>query len=591
MPPSMSVATAIAAAAPCADAERGVDVSSLALVACGGVCLLIPLAPFEALTPLVRVPGQSFSTVEALLLLVVACFAAACVRARAVAQVRTALTWPWLAWIAASAVAALAAGDNRANAVHMVGRLTLAFGVFIIAVNAATSPARVQAAFIAAAVAGTIVAVLVLLEYVSFTPVFALLRFFRADTAFVGSQVRASGPFQYPTIASMYLELLFAMMLGLLPLAAASARRTSLVALVAVLALVAEAITLTFTRAGLITTATSVAIVLVARLRRDGFDAGAKAIGVVAVMIAVQFVASRPVEALRLRLTSEGQDSWYLAQFSAPSEIRIPTGGRAAIPITLSNTGRVAWTPDAERPFQLSYHWLLPDEDLVVSWEGLRTELPATIPPGGTVSMQALVEAPRLPGSYRLLWDIELVNQLWFSTEPNAALQFSRATVSGAQHSGGPLTSRPLPRRAERPGRLVLWRAALRMIAANPLTGVGPDNFRLAYGRYTTLRHPDPRVHSNNMYLEVFAGSGLLGAAFFAWLCWRAGSVARAAALPATGGALAAFGPAAAAAVAAIALHGLVDSFVSFTPTYILMAIVLGLASGCARLTAHADRV
>ena len=42
---------------------------------------------------------------------------------------------------------------------------------------------------------------------------------------------------------------------------------------------------------------------------------------------------------------------------------------------------------------------------------------------------------------------------------------------------------------------------------------------------------------------------------------------------------------------AAIALHGLVDSFLGFTPTYILMAVVLGLASGCAGLTTHADRV
>jgi hypothetical protein len=77
----------------------------------------------------------------------------------------------------------------------------------------------------------------------------------------------------------------------------------------------------------------------------------------------------------------------------------------------------------------------------------------------------------------------------------------------------------------------------------------------------------------------------------FAWLCWRAGGVARRAALQPMRAPLAAYGPAAAAAVAAIAPHGIVDSFLGFTPTYILMATALGLAAGCAGLTTHADRV
>jgi hypothetical protein len=582
---------AIAPAELRAGAARSVDARLLARTACAGVCVLIPLAPFESLTPLLRVPGQSFSTAETLLLLVMAAVALAAIRSRAVPKLRTPLTAPWLAWIAASAVAALAAAEYRVNAVHMVGRFVLAFAVFVIAVNAATSTARLHAMLVAAAIAGAVVGVLVLLEYVSFTPIFALLRLFRIDTAFVGSQVRASGPFQYPTIASMYLEILFALVLGLLPIAATAGRRGLLIGSLAVAAIVAEAITLTFTRAGLITMVTSVAIVLAARLRRDGFDPGAKAIAGVAVMVAVQFLASRPVEALRLRMTSEGQDAWYSAQFNAPAEIRLPTGGRMAVPLTVTNGGRVAWSSDAESPIRVSYHWLLPDADTVVSWEGLRTPLPATVAPGRSATMPVLVEAPPQPGTYRLLWDVEVVDQLWFSTEPDTTPQFTVATVSGAAVSGKLPELRPMPRRAERPGRLVLWRAALGIAAAHPLLGAGPDNFRLIYGRYTTLRRPDPRVHSNDMYLEVLAGSGLVGAALFVWLCWRAGGVARRATLQPTRAPLAAYGPAAGAAVAAIALHGLVDSFLGFTPTYILMAIALGLAAGCAGLTAHADRV
>jgi hypothetical protein len=73
------------------------------------------------------------------------------------------------------------------------------------------------------------------------------------------------------------------------------------------------------------------------------------------------------------------------------------------------------------------------------------------------------------------------------------------------------------------------------------------------------------------MYLEVLAGSGLAGGALFAWLLWRAGRVAR----------LADIGVACAAL--AVAVHGLVDSFLSFAPTYVLFAMALGLACVQAR--------
>jgi O-antigen ligase len=83
-------------------------------------------------------------------------------------------------------------------------------------------------------------------------------------------------------------------------------------------------------------------------------------------------------------------------------------------------------------------------------------------------------------------------------------------------------------------------------------------------------------VHSNNAYLEVLAGCGVIGAAALLWLMvvvarsigalWRVATDAR---LPLVA--------AATAACAAIAVHGLVDSFVTFTPTYVAFAIAAGL--------------
>ena len=45
------------------------------------------------------------------------------------------------------------------------------------------------------------------------------------------------------------------------------------------------------------------------------------------------------------------------------------------------------------------------------------------------------------------------------------------------------------------------------------LLGIGPDNFRLTYGRYLGLAAWDSRVHANNTYLEVLVGMGAIGAA------------------------------------------------------------------------------
>ena len=373
------------------------------------------------------------------------------------------------------------------------------------------------------AAAGALAAILVVLEFLGIGPVLGWLRLFRADMAFVGGQVRAGGPFQYPTIAAMYLEVCFALALGLLPIALDSGRRGLVALVAAAVLLIAEAITLTFTRAGLLAMMSSLCIVGVLRYRQRGVDRAVQAMAVIALVIVVQVLTSRSFESLRLRWTTEGLDTWYRADVTAPQELTMATGSRMRVPVALTNTGGSTWDSEASQPFRLSYHWLLPDEDRVVSWEGLRTPFPAPVPPGGTVELQALVEAPREPGRYRLLWDIEQEHRLWFSTEPEGTLAFSIATITGAATGRlGSLSPMPLPRRAVRPGRFVLWRAAARMIADHPVFGVGPDNFRLLYGDYAGLANADPRVHSNNMYLEVLAGGGLVGAAGVRVALWRA---------------------------------------------------------------------
>src|SRR5580704_6330031 len=485
-----------------------------------GVCALAIIAPFELLRPLVRLPWQSVSNVEAVLAIVFCAWLWSIVSSGTWPRWQTPLTSPWMALLAAMTVSALMAPTGRVNALHMAGRLTIGFAVFLLTVNAISTPARLRRAMAAAVVAGLIVGVLAILEYLQVSTVLVGLRAFRPAMATVGGQVRAGGTLQYPTIASMYLEIVFAFGLGLL---SRSVSEKETLPLFLALVVIAEAITLTFTRAGLLTMTASLGLVGAVRYSRHGIDTGVQLVAVLALLIPIMVIASRSAQSVWLRLTSQGQDTWYRFSVDAPAELALRTDASERVLVRATNEGRLTWDSGANPPVYLSYHWLLPDGSRVVAFDGVRTSFPAPVPPGATVSVEAQVRAPRQPGRYRLEWDLVEEDRLWFSTEPGAGTAaFSDAMVIGPPGGDRSIVTYPLPVRAVRPARLFLWRAAARMIVAHPVLGVGPDNFRLLYGEYSGLPYADPRLHSNNMYIEMLAGGGLTGGLMFLWLMWRA---------------------------------------------------------------------
>ncbi len=543
--------------------------SSATAVAFAGVSMLALVAPFELTQPLIRMPRQSISNLEAALLLALGSWSVALVWTHAAPRWQTPLSIPWVVLITMLFGASLAAPAARVNALHMTGRCAAAFAVFLLVMNGVTTRVRLRTIAMLTIVAGLVVSALACLEYAGSAWVLDALKLFRPGITVVGAQLRAGGPLQYPTIASMYLEVVFALSLGLLLAALDAAQPGRLAVLCVAVVLVAEAITLTFTRAGVITMATSLILVAAIRHRFRGFDAGTALIVALGVIVAALFLSSRSAESMWLRLTSEGQESWYRAHISSPDALVLSTGRTEMVPVVVTNTGRLVWDSFSETPLLLSYHWLPIDANYFITFEGERTEFPAPVAPGATVALLARVKAPRQPGRYRLEWDIAQEGRLWFSTEPGATRVLSPVTVTGAP-VGGP-AERPIapPRPTLRPGRLVLWKAAVRMVAAHPVFGVGPDNFRLSYGEYAGLKNADPRLHSNNMYLEMLAGSGLLGGAAFLWFLWRAaGAFVSSAVLE----------PCVAASGLAIAIHGMVDSFLGFAPIYLLFALTLGLA-------------
>jgi O-antigen ligase len=135
--------------------------------------------------------------------------------------------------------------------------------------------------------------------------------------------------------------------------------------------------------------------------------------------------------------------------------------------------------------------------------------------------------------------------------------------------------------------RSILWATALRIWQEHPLFGIGPDNFRHTYGRYLSLAVWDPRVHANNTYIEVMVGMGVIGMAALSWLIVAAARSTRHLLSTASDQALPLVAAATAAGLA-IAAHALVDSFVTFTSTYVAFAIAAGLLYSTAH---HAHRV
>jgi hypothetical protein len=281
-------------------------------------------------------------------------------------------------------------------------------------------------------------------------------------------------------------------------------------------------------------------------------------------------------------MSAEGSQEWYGATYAVPSALTMSPDSFNEVPVTLTNDGRLTWQSDATPPFALSYHWLSSANEEVVVFDGLRTPFADPIAPGETVSMRARVRAPGFPGTYTLIWDVVQEHRTWLSLEgvyPGRTI----ASVEGAP-VGPPLTSKGrMPGGAMRLPRAVLWRTALNIAAERPVLGIGPDNFRHVYGRYLGLAGWDPRVHANSTYFEVLSGMGVIGTAALAWLL-----VAAARSIPRivtqAGEARLLIAAASLAACIAIAAHALVDSFLTFTPTYVAFALAAGI------LFAHSER-
>jgi hypothetical protein len=532
--------------------------------------LVAALSPFELVVP-GAVFGLTLTSVELAILIALSAGVFAWWREPGAFDWRTPITIPVMALVFTAIISAATAPEFRADALRVAARFAAAGLLFLLITHAAGSALvarRISAAMLGAA---AIVGAIAVLELAQVPWVLNALKAFRPGFHVVGGQLRATSTLAYPTITSMFLEVAFA--LGLVWIASS---RLAFVALVAT----AAGIVATFTRAGLITMTISLlvfGVVLFARHRR--WRGEHTRLAALAIVIAGLVLMSRSPQMLVARMSTEGSEDWYGASYSVPSHLTLRPDSFNDIPITLKNQGRLTWQSSSDPPFAISYHWLTAKTEEVVIFDGLRTPFASPVAPGDAVQMNARVRAPGYPGDYVLVWDVVQEHRTWLSLE-GVYPGRSTASIEGPAVGAPPVTRGRMPSSVMRMPRSVLWGAALEMWRERPWLGIGPDNFRHTYGRYLGLTTWDRRVHANNTYLEVLAGMGVVGVIALIWLLVAGARCLR----PLLADAPDATLPLVAAAVAAclaIAAHGVVDSFLTFTPTYVAFAIAAGLL--CAR--------
>jgi hypothetical protein len=569
---------------------RAADTSQVVETAGRVLLLALPLVlPFEV--PLFGVGPLVITSAELVLYLLIAVWAAG----RVSAGRRPPGPTDWLgraviAWLAVTLLAAVLAPALRAEAIKSALRAVGGGLLFFAARDLARSAPQARAVTLAVVAGALLSAGSALLEL--WIPASApLWRPFHVTGFTAGGLARASGSFAYPTIAAMYWEAALPLVVALAA-GAWPARRARWVGLLATAAsaLLVGAILASATRTALVGAAVASAAMLAFTWRAGPAArlAGAGTVAAVVVLVAATLLPPQTgsLSGQRLRFWNDG--AWYRARYGVSTRpLTIPAGEEVEVPVTVTNTGSLTWPARGPQAVNLSYHWETTTAagQPRLEFDGRRTPLPRDVPPGESVALQGLALAPLAPGRYRLRWDLVREQVTWFSERGTPTADQTVDVVPG---SG---TTRPRrPRRMVAssleawvapsvPGRRELWWSAVQLWRRHPLLGIGPDNFRRRYPEVLAARRPghrlvDQRLHANNFYLETLAGQGLLGL-----LALGALAVALARALRARLAEGDLLATAAAVGAATFFIHGLLDYFLPFTPTYALWWLLLALAS------------
>lgn len=111
--------------------------------------------------------------------------------------------------------------------------------------------------------------------------------------------------------------------------------------------------------------------------------------------------------------------------------IEAPAAARAGVVFTVTvlctNLGGRTWPRDPERPplVRLSYHWMR--NDVIHTFDGVRSLFQSPIAPGNSVEVDVGVEAPSEPGRYKLVLDLVEEGVQWFGIDTALPIEVQEA--------------------------------------------------------------------------------------------------------------------------------------------------------------------
>jgi hypothetical protein len=446
-------------------------------------------------------------------------------------------------FVAIQWVIALLAPEFQANAIKAAIRFTAGFALLVI-VRAARSGKLMTKTW---AVIASLAAVYALAEYAGL----GFPGLFRTGEFYIGQIRRLSGSFEYPNTAAAY----FAMSL---PIVWWSPFRLLLRSMSAFF--LWAAVVLTFSKGALIAV---LVLIVLAGLKQWKSAALLLGIG------AAAYGALLPLNPYLIeRIFGPAARNPLAAEYKTPwNDLQEQPGRMDSVPLTIRNTGISTWRSSGLWRDSIGGRWWNIDTERFSAVAPVVTPLPHSVGRGETVAVDAAFRTPETPGHYLLVFELFSKDFDWFSRTGVIPLLIRTEIRPDVARTTLVSDISTQYRRGRQPGVLTakvsresLWTAAWKIFKSHPL-GIGPDNYRLEYGKYLSATRWDTRLLSNNLYLEILTGSGILGlAAFFLMLGVRAWHK-----------------DAASLGAGVFLLHGVVDVFLMTTPIYFAFWMFCGM--------------
>ena len=344
------------------------------------------------------------------------------------------------AWFAAMLIAALTARQDVRASLIFWGRSVASMLLVGVIVDMATTRRRFLILLLALAAGGILAALGGLLEATSAQPVLDLFAMLRGARSFwhFNELLRVSGTFSHPNYLATVMITLLPVLL-LLPLALRW-RHWRWLPLCGAL-MCAVVLVLTQSRGAVFASVVSLSgIGVMAWRQRQRAGVWLSAGGVAVVLITgMLYLLLNP--AVTIRLVREADDHlWYPAEYVAPATLTAQPNERLTVPVTLMNTSIRAWAIDGKAPVNLTHHivWMsdgdpMGDENRsrYLVYSGERTPLPRPVLPQESITVQASIIAPAVPGTYAVEWDLIREGVTLFSRKGTPTGQ-TMLNVSGA---------------------------------------------------------------------------------------------------------------------------------------------------------------